>query len=110
MDKNDISKLPKLDCIAAQCYDKLSNYMETEMGISEEQFIEVVNGYTAQIKGKYRRNEHSFTLMFTDGSVLKCEFMDDMIGLSIGQFHDTDKPFVEIQSDIPYQPMTNTRH
>ncbi len=70
----DISKLPRLDCIAAKLYDQIMAKKDT---MGEDELVDLLNEQTAQISGKIKRNEHSFMLIFSDNSVLRVDMFID---------------------------------
>lgn len=106
----DTSKLAKLDCIAAKLYDQI---MAKNGDVDEEELIDLLNTQEAQIRGKIKRNEHSFMLLFSDNSVLRVDcFIDEHgsnIDLYVGQYEKDDSgKLKEIDTGISLQPSSNS--
>lgn len=110
----DISKLPRLDCIAAKLYDKIiALNKEHQDFFNEDELIEVLNNEQAQIKGKIKRNAHSFILLFSDDSCLRVDCFTDEQGMSVdmyvGQYSANNSgKLEEINTEIPLQPSSNS--
>lgn len=109
MNKETLAKLPPLDSIAAKIADQIQALPDDEA--YEDTIFNIIAEYQAQITGKYKRETHSYMLMFTDNSVLRVDIQDDSsIDLHVGQYEPNEKPYKEIAPVIDFVPSNQTKH